>query len=520
MQDFDPTALDSYTPAQLADFIENGQLTKEELYNDLGYHASKRPAFEAEWNLRETRRMEREHLPIEDEEMWQWAQEQHTINAYTKYLKKYDTHVPGEYRGAHVFDARQAIDDLREAAERLRAELFQSMISTPWIFKNTVIRDLVNGVRPDEMRLIRTQTDVGSRFIATGNTITFDEIKAAGVVPDGFTLEKLLAPDFSLPMTTINQLGDFPVERRTDVYFLGIQRAGKSSVLAGIFAEMQRTGIVRYVPQYNHEGRDMCNAYYWGLVRAVEASQYPVSTDSDAISFLKLDLKKGKNKVNPLTFVEISGEAFSNISKGLDGGAEVWNKLGAGQCLRSSNRKLLFFIVDYSIFNGMVRGDFSDMDQLEALENSLTVLSTDGDGPTRQKSCTMSKVDTVAVIVTKSDLMGENLPSGVKMDMAKSYLESKFNGFMNNLYDVCQQFGINRPNDYRPYILTFSLGKLLIGNKCFYDNTDSANIIDFISCVTEDRSTRGGGIFSTIFGGGQNNRRNGGNTQNGGNTRH
>lgn len=520
MQDFDPTALDSYTPVQLADFIENGQLTKEELYNDLGYHASKRPAFEAEWNLRETRRMEREHLPIEDEEMWQWAQTQNTISAYEQYLKKYDTHVPGEYRGVHVFDARQAIDNLREVAEKLRVELFQAMISSPWIFKESAIKNLIFGVSPEEMRRARTQTDVGSRFIATGNTITFDEMKAAGVVPDGFTLDKLTAPDYNnLPQKNIAELGDFPVERRTDVYFLGVPRGGKSSVLAGVFTEMQRRGIVRYVPQYNQEGRDLCNAYYWGLIRAVESSKYPVSTPGDTISFLKLDLKNSSNRVNPLTFVEISGEAFSHIAEGLNGGAEVWNNLGAGQCLRSNNRKLLFFIVDYGVFKG-TNTLFRDTDQLQALQNSLTVLSTDGEGPARQKNCTMSKVDTVAVIVTKSDLMGENLPSGVKMDMAKSYLEAKFNGFMNNLYDVCQQFGINRPNGYSPYILTFSLGKLLIGNKCLYDSTDSANIIEFMSSVTQSRSTRGGGIFSTIFGGGQTNRRNGGNTQNGGNTRH
>lgn len=509
MEDFDPTMLDSYTAVQLADYIENGQLTKQELYMDLGYHASRRPALESELRCREERRREREHLPIEDEEMWEWAQGQHTVNAYTKYLKQYDTHVPGEYRGVHVFDARQAIEDLREAEERLRVELFQSMISSPWIFKNSVIRNLVFGVTPQEIQLARTQTDIGSRFIATGNTITFDEMVNAGVVPPGFTLEKLLAPDFSLPMTTIDQLGDFPTERRTDVYFLGVPRGGKSSVLAGIFSEMQRKGVVQYVPQYNREGKDLCNAYYWGLIKAVGASQYPVSTSRDVISFLKLDLKNSRRRVNPLTFVEISGEAFSSISKGLAGGAEVWNQLGAGQCLRSNNRKLLFFIVDYSIFNGLVRGDFSDMDQLEALQNSLTVLSSDGEGSRRQKNCTMSKVDTVAVIVTKSDLMGDNLPAGVRMDMATNYLTSKFNGFMGNLYDVCRQFGINRPNNYKPYILTFSLGKLLIGNKCLYDSTDSANIIDFISCVTEGHNTGGGGIFQGIFGGGQLNPRKG-----------
>lgn len=492
MGEFEPLKMHSYSIAQIADFISCGKITKEELYAN-GYPAPKRPELEAEL-------ARRAQLPIDDEEMWQWAQRQNTIKAYQKYLRQYDVHEEGAYRGKYVFDAKDALEDLIVRMKQLKEDLFNSMRTSPWLFDALKIQYLIDGVDdPNQLSRLRQQRDIVSRFISTGQTISFDEIKGEKIIPEDWTLEKIMAPDYALPQTNITELGDFPTSGRTDVYFLGVPRGGKSSVLAGIFYEMYRRGQVTYEPQFNSNGVDKCNSYFKGLIKAVDSAKFPVSTASDSISFMKLILTNGRRE-NPLTFVEIAGEDFRSIAGGNDSGKEVWERIGAAQCLQSKNRKLLAFILDYSITKGNVRPDSSiwtDMEQALVLDDALNVLGHDGHGKKNEEECTLSKVDSVAVIVTKSDLIGNNLSKEQRISIANEYIKSKFSNFMNNLSRACKKHGINAPVGYQPYVLTFSLGKLLIGNTYDYDPSDSANIIDFISSVTTGKTDS---RWKSIFG--------------------
>lgn len=491
-------------PAEMLQFIISGQVTKEEAYAG-GYPATKRPELERLIREREAQiqaqQQQKELLIKEDNEMWQWAKTRDTVRAYESYLANYDKTEAGAYRGEYVYDARQRMEELLEAGLRLREELFRALQTSPWLFPAETVKYLVDGLDdPDTLRALKQQRDIASRFICTGQTVSFDEVRNSGIVPYDWTLEKILAPDFAVEQSNIEELGDFPSSGRTDVYFLGVPRGGKSSVLAGIFHEMFRRGNGQYVPHFNREGRDPGNRYYNGLIRSVGAAKFPISTAMDTISFMKIDLNNANGTTNPLTFVEIAGEAFRRIAEGLNDGASVWQALGASQCLRSNNRKLLAFIVDYSISRQGVRSDsevWTDMEQSIVLSNALTVLSSDGVGRDHSEGCTMSKVDTVAVIVTKSDLIGENLSPQDKNQAAMAYLQANFQSFMNNLCNVCRKYGINKPNNFNPYVMTFSLGKLLIGNTYQYDPTDSTNIINFIGAVTAHQ--RRGGIISNIF---------------------
>lgn len=499
MEEFDPMRMYTYTATQLADIIAAGQISLEELYH-LGYPAAKRPELEAELEHRREEIEKERRKPIEDDQMWSWACSQNTLSAYKSYLSTYDVYGEGQYQGKHIFDARQRVEELKREAETLKEELFESMKTQPWLFNPQIIQYLVNGVSDTAIiEGFRYKEDVVSRFICTGQRISFNEIKQLGVIGPNMTLELLMAPNYELIQTNIRELGDFPLDNRTDVFFLGVPRGGKSSVLAGIFAEMFNNGLAMYEPQFNSEGRDLCEPYYRALIKSVSTGKFPVSTGHDTVSFMKMQLSVGKRN-NPLTFVELGGEAFVSMADAHRVGADIWESLDAGQCLRSKNRKLLAFIVDYSIHRGDVRNDgiyYDDAVQSEVLDKALNVFGTDG--PNRRKpeeGCTLSKVDTIAIIVTKSDLMPGN-SSVEKMEAAKEYVLKKFGGFLHRLRVESKSFGINKPNGYDPYLLTFSLGDLMIGNTYRYNNTDSANIVRFISDVS--RSTSNGGGFWNAF---------------------
>ncbi len=487
MNEFDPLKVNFYSIEELVDMVENGVVTKDEIYA-CGLSAKKRPELEAELTRRQ-------RIIIEDDEAWSLACRKHTVDGYDYYLRVYDKWPP-EYRGKYVAEAKAEIEVLRGELDELRQELFQTMLQKPWIFKAELVKKLLSGEkRPEMLETYRELTDISSRFLASGQKITYQELIDNRIIPSSVKLENLVAEDANLIQTNINDLGDFPEEKRTDVYFFGVPRGGKSSVLAGILSNMDKRGVSIYQPHWNHEDKDMVRPYYFGLIDSTKRGKFPESTVTDSISFMKIDLELN-NRQNLLTFVEIGGEAFRQAYLSGKRGALAWGALGAGSCLKSKNRKMLIFILDYSLKQGGINSQSTEANQMEILRTALDILSSDGTGKNYEDGCTLSKVDTVAVIVTKSDLMSDSNRER-RNEIAIDYIEENFAAFMKSLEKKCERFGINKATKNKPYVMAFSLGKFLIGNTYAYDATDSENIVNFISNVTTGART---GFFGRIFG--------------------
>lgn len=486
MNEFDPLKVNTYSVEELADMIEQGIATKDEIYA-CGLAAKKRPELEAKL-------LQRQQVIIEDDEQWELAKRKHTVKGYEYYLSRYDR-FPPEYRGKYVAEAKAARDELIEELEELRQELYQTMRDEPWIFKADGVKKLFAGVNDvNEIELLRTYDDVTSRFLASGQKISYSDLITEGIIPGNIPRESIIAEDLNLKQTNISELGKFPEEKRTDVYFVGVPRGGKSSVLAGILSNMDKRGIAIYQPHWNQNEQDLVREYYYGLIESTRKGKFPVSTGQDTVSFMKMDLKLN-HRENLLTFVEIGGEAFRQAYLSGKRGDLAWGEMGAGECLKSNNRKLLFFILDYSLCKG-INGTTNEAQQSQILNTALQILSTDGKGKNYTEGCTLSKVDSVAVIVTKSDLMGVD-DKKRRGQVAMDYIHNNFAAFMTALEAQCKRFGINKYAGYRPYVMTFSLGKLLIGNTYAYNPSDSETIVDFISDSTVGKNTS---FWGQIFG--------------------
>lgn len=486
MGEFDPLRVNSYTTNELADMICNGVVTKEEVYAS-GLSVTKRPALEAELQRRK-------NVVIEDDEAWDAACRKDTVSGYESYLRRYDKWPP-DYRGRYVADAKARLEELRGENDKLRKELFATMKAEPWIFKNDSMQMLFDGVnKPELLAAVRNKNDITSQFLASGQKISHKELIKEGIITENITIEALVAPDKGLRQSNVRELLPFPTEKRTEVYFFGVPRGGKSSVLAGILSSMYNRGVAVYEPHYNSDNTDLVRGYYNGLIESTEKGKFPCSTEVDSVSFMKFTLIKNRKK-NKVTFVELGGEAFRRAAETGKGGRDAWGKLGAGEVLASNNRKMLIFILDYSIRRG-INMLFTETEQANILMTALDILATDGTGNDGSKGCTLSKVDTVAVVVTKSDLMDES-DRNRRDDIAEDYINKRFRAFMTSLKEKCKRFGINKPAGYEPYISAFSLGELKVGNTYKYDPTDSNKIVDDISDMTEGES---GGLFGSIFG--------------------
>lgn len=423
----------------------------------------------------------------EDDEMWQWAKGLDTVSAYESYLATYDTHSDGGCRGTHVADAHARVTQLRAEGERLKRELLDEMRCSPWEFPADCVISILRGVDdPETLRVLREQDDVVSRFIVSGQTISFRELQEQGIVPATWTEERFIAPDAYVEYTPMCELGRFPTDGRTDIYFMGIPGCGKTAVMTGILYEMYRSGQSVYEPLFNDKGVDNSFFHYNRLLRSVLDVSFPMSIGRYATSFMKIRLTKN-NRQNPLTFVDMAGQEFWKIGESINVGAETLQEIGVIQCLHTKNRKLLAFIVDYEVRKSSVYNNncyYKGIDRILILDYALQVLGHDGRGTDGTDGCTLSRVDIIAVIVTKSDLMGDNLIYDERSDLAMRLLNEKYRTFMNNVSDLCAVHGINKQNGNRPYVFTFSIGKLMIGNKYLYDSTDSERLVDFISKTT------------------------------------
>ncbi|MCM1520069.1 MAG: hypothetical protein NC098_04730 [Lachnoclostridium sp.] len=491
---------------QLIEFMKSGEVTFEEL-QQLGLPYFKQDEirkFLAEKDIWEAAKMTQEGInnylatypngffvdeagaamtAAKEEGVWQWACDEDNVAAYKRYLSKYPT-------GKYAIKAEMRIEELEEIEKNLKEEIFNDMRENFWNYSYMKMRQLYNPqpLTPEQKDFLASQDDAYSRFVANGLKLTHQDLIDNGVVPEGVTQSEVSSPEFTMPATKIEELGMFPKDR-TDIFFLGVPRSGKSSVLSGVIYQLWRDGFAGYEPQLVN-GVDPCMAYYQGLIRAVATKKPPVGTATDTVSFMKIDLVHGKRR-NKLTIVEMAGEAFKRaaerIAKGNGNQEEVWKELGAEQCLRSKNQKMLFFVLDYSAVKG-INEACSAFDQLEILESALRTLSTDGPDPQNpRKGCTMSRVETVAVLVTKSDLMQQSTVQG-RLAEARAYMEDNFKNFMRELMDMSREFGCNRVNDYRPYFLTFSLGNFYVGNTVVFNPDDSKRIIDFIRTATPSES--------------------------------
>ena len=380
---------------------------------------------------------------------------------------------------------------IERSLSSLKYELLEDMLHNPLKYTPHMMRALLKGEGNYDPTTITdlNPTDVASQFINTGCTITFQELLDRGIIPPkGIEEHDLMATEFELPQT--KNLNDFPQDR-TDIYFLGVPRSGKSSVLAGLFNAMTKRGNWRYVPNINEQGYDNSLAYFNGLVNSVSAKKPPVPTAHETINYINIDVPQaaGTKRTAHLNFVEISGECFKDLASSLGDSRDMWQSLGASKVLANTNRKVLFFLLDYNTILGNQYG-ITKHEQEEALNNALIILSNDG--PNRmdpEKGCTMSKVESVGVIMTKADLMPTSDPEK-RLNIALDYLRENFSSFMSRLSHVCKQFGINKKQgkleekekkkSYLPYIFTFSLGEFYPGNTLLFNYKNSMELASHI----------------------------------------
>ena len=480
MEDFNPRNVNGYSIDQLLGFIDRKVATFED-FQRCGLKWDKQA---------ELKKILEEKIAIQQEEEnnWQTTRNTDTKSAYEFYLNNY-----GWDTAIHAYEAKMRIEELGKIYQQRYEDLFDDMRDDMMKYKANVMQVLFGKIPATEE--MRNEDSPIGRFLKADMKLTFQDLHKSGILPeDNRELERaIFKDDFEVPQLSIEDLGEVPTDR-TDVYFLGCPASGKSCVLAGFLNYLHFSGEMKYLPMMNAKGIDGCRPYYNALIKGISEYKAPRSTGYDTVSFMQLNL--GPRRDREITAMELSGEAFKSLSDAHTSGREIWGKLGVGRCLKNKTPKTLFFLLDYSSIIGK-NPRFSAIEQEQILGNALDVFSSDGEGRYGEKDCTMSRVKTVAIVITKSDLMdveeGRPLTREERADIAFDYLKERFANFMNNLSELCRKYNINANNKghaNEPFVTTFSLGQFFLGNSVIFDDTDSKRIADFVVAAT-DRHRRG-----------------------------
>ena len=225
----------------------------------------------------------------------------------------------------------------------------------------------------------------------------------------------------------------------TDIFFFGKSGSGKSCVLASIFNFAADKGLfIDNLISIN--GINYKNV----IVREMQHGILPQATPAtkDAVTYITTELHKD-GEVNPLNFIEMSGEFFSQAAQNPDDTEET---IDAHGYLSNSNRKLLFFIVDYKMYEeGELTSGNTQAQDFNLILSQLDIYKK-----------ALKNTYCVYIIVNKSD----KFPEGVsdKNAFAQDFFIENFKGVYNNLKVKQEKHG------FALHCFHFSIGELIFAN--------------------------------------------------------
>ena len=159
---------------------------------------------------------------------------------------------------------------------------------------------------------------------------------------------------------------------------------------------------------------------------------------------------------HPLNFIEMSGELFDKTYKG---GISI-DSIAAKDYLNNTNRKLLYFILDYHQYekSKTVAMGASQSNKLQAV---LALLDQYG---------TLEHTDGIYIVVTKSDLF----PYGVNQkEYAANFVKENFKGLITNCKNLQEKYR----DRFKIIVYPFSIGDVRFQNMLVNINPESPEMV-------------------------------------------
>lgn len=269
----------------------------------------------------------------------------------------------------------------------------------------------------------------------------------------------------------------------TDVFFFGVPSTGKTCVLMG----MSRSNSLHV--NLAAGGGDYASALQQYTDVGVTVPRTPgtfVTTLEATISS-----KTHENTVHKINLVEMSGEEFAF---GIANNPEhifTFEEMGSGatKLLKNDNRKVFFLIIDPTanvvrinreIIDGydeqtgapITHLEYCVVNQRTLIQKMVNLFEASGNAEI------MKKVDSIHIIMTKSDTLGDPVE---REEKAYKIFQEKFGGdILEPLIELSKEYNINAHTKFHPKLYTFSLGTFYIGGLYEYEQNDSNRLVKAI----------------------------------------
>jgi len=367
-----------------------------------------------------------------DEETWNNAR--HTMQGCYDYLTNFPS-------GKYIAEARQKIDEwhrqemINQAARR---DILDKIKKIPNLYSPKQILDFLSN-----------------------DTITQADLTDCGIPQSVIN---------NLPYTTSPRLafGETPTEipsGYTEVYFWGLYGSGITCALGALLNTAAHFGYLAIAPGpgsiYAAQLKNIFNRDWDCML--------PAPTPVGVLQYLPFTLKKVEEKrPRYISLIEkCGGEILKCFFRRVSGSPQpsqthedTFNLLI--RFLKSDNRKIHFFVIDYDKEN---RTDIEGLTLSDYLSATATFLN--------HNDIFRKTTDAIYVIVSKSDLMP--CMKEERAEYAKRYLEENYRTFINVLESYCKKYRLNDLS-----IIPFSLGNVYFQQICDFDRESSMQILDIL----------------------------------------
>ena len=416
-------------------------------------------------------------------------------------IQNYITMLP---QGIHVREAQLILNAIVEWNNvKLTNDIFcvndyiRNNPNTP--FKNQAQVQLM-GLKQQEIGMMRTNPnsyEVNRLLRLINDGIFSDHELINAKVMTETVLETLRNHDINADLPDIRQaIENSRAECKdgyTDVFFFGVPSTGKTCVLMG----MSRSNSLHI--NLASGGGD----YAAALQQYTDVGVTVPRTPGTFVTTLEATISSVSDQggaVHKINLVEMSGEEFAfDIANNPDR-IFTFEQMGSGatQLLKNDNRKVFFLIIDPTanvvrINREIVVQDGFDEDTGEPIThtdlqycvvNQRTLIQKMVDlftDPGNAKI--MKKVDSIHIIMTKSDTLGNPVE---REEKALNIFQQKFSGdILKPLIDLCEEYNINSRTNFHPNLYTFSLGTFYVGGLYEYEQTDSDRLVVAIKNSTQ-----------------------------------
>lgn len=283
-------------------------------------------------------------------------------------------------------------------------------------------------------------------------------------------------------------------EGYTDVFFFGIPSTGKTCVLMGLAS----CGAL----QINLASKG--GNYAAALQQYIDVGVTLPPTPGSFVTTLegRIFQQTPKGEVShPVNLVEMSGEEFAFKITQNPEQTFSFADMGEGtpELLQGDNRKAFFLIIDPTTnivhFNREVTDGYDEETGMpythveHAVVNQQVLLTKVVNIFERPENASVMKlVDSLHIIVTKSDTLGQTSPE--RDQKALELFNKRYRDrILKPLQQLCREYNINAHLNFVPRLYTFSLGTFYVGGFYEYDPSDSDSLARAISNATRSRRT-------------------------------